>query len=57
MGPREGSETLPSRRGVVRQSLFAVAQSDVHEDVSQGGFEADHERFGVFTALIALLRR
>jgi|HubBroStandDraft_5_1064220.scaffolds.fasta_scaffold1020297_2 hypothetical protein len=32
------------------------AGRDVHEDVVQGGLKRDHERFGAFTGLVALLR-
>lgn len=41
--------------GVIRHSLAVIAQCDIHEDIAQGGLEAHHERFSVFTGFIALL--
>ena len=38
---------------MVGQALLAVAQGYVHEDVAERGFEADHQRFYIFAALIA----
>ena len=45
-----------SRGGVIGHATLAIAQGDVHEDISQGGLEADHERFGVFAGFVALFR-
>ena len=32
-----------------------VAQGNIHEDISQGGFKANHQRFRIFAGLVALL--
>jgi hypothetical protein len=34
-----------------------VTQGDIHEHVAQGSLETDHQRFGVFTALVAFVGR
>jgi hypothetical protein len=34
-----------------------VTQGDIHKHVAEGSLETDHQRFGVFTALIAFVGR
>src|ERR1035438_10538113 len=41
---------------MIRHSSSVVAQRNVHEDVAKRGFEGDHQGFGVFAGLVALLR-
>ena len=40
---------------VIGHSPLVIAQRDIHEDISAGGLEADHQRFCVFTGFVALL--
>src|SRR4029077_8370212 len=35
----------------------AVTQGDIHKHIAEGSLETDHQRFGVFTALIAFVGR
>jgi hypothetical protein len=35
--------------------LAVVAQGDIHKHVTEGSLETDHQRFGVFTALVAFV--
>jgi hypothetical protein len=34
-----------------------VTQGDIHKHVAEGSLETDHQRFGVFTALVAFVGR
>ena len=34
-----------------------VTQGDIHEHVAQGSLETDHQRFGVFAALVPFIGR
>src|ERR1022692_4911432 len=40
---------------MIGHPLLVVAQRYIHEDIAEGGFEADHQRFRVFAGLVALL--
>ena len=46
---------LRAHRRVVGHPAFVVTQGDVHEDITKGGLEADHQCFGVFAGLVAFL--
>src|SRR5580700_5857158 len=48
---------LRTQGRVIGHAALVVAQRNIHEDVAKGGLEADHQRFGVFTGLVSLLRR
>src|ERR1700746_2882803 len=56
--------TVSERRAALRpqgrmigHTLLVVPQSHIHEDIAEGGLEADHQCFGVFTGLVTLLGR
>src|ERR1035437_2427561 len=40
---------------MIGHPLLVVAQRYIHEDIAEGGFEADNQRFRVFAGLVALL--
>jgi hypothetical protein len=49
----DSSLQLSSGNGVIGHAAFIVAQCNVHEDVAQRGFEADHQSFHIFAGLVA----
>src|ERR1041385_8380529 len=47
---------LRPQRRMIRHPLLVIAQGHVHEDIAEGGLEADHQCFRVFTGFVAFLR-
>jgi hypothetical protein len=48
---------LRSSHCAISRPPVVVTQGDIHKHVAEGSLETDHQRFGVFTALIAFVGR
>jgi hypothetical protein len=48
---------LRSSHCAISLSPVVVTQGDIHKHVAEGSLETDHQRFGVFTALVAFVGR